>query len=118
MSGRIQYSPLVDSTSSLSLVLLPSLEISSLTAQGDDLTYERNDHELKIFLKEDLKKGDEQTFRIDYSGEMIANSGYDGYVGEEGAFMRPFAAHCSTSRPIRCIWAATLTASFTISKTR
>ena len=97
MACQVEFSirSLVDSTSSLSLVLLPVLEISSLTAQGDDLTYERNDHELKIFLKEDLKKGDEQTFRIDYSGVLISverGGWYDGYVGEEGVYMRTFAA--------------------------
>jgi hypothetical protein len=94
MSCQVEFSirNLVDNTSSLRLTLLPTLEISRLIAQGDDLTYERNGHELTIHLKKALNEGDEQTFRIDYSGEMIANSGYDGYVGEEGVFMRSFAA--------------------------
>ena len=97
MACQVEFSirSLVDNTSFLSLVLLPSLEISSLTAQGDDLTYERHYHELRIFLKEDLKKGDEQTFRIDYSGVLISvepSGWYDGYVGEEGVYMRTFAA--------------------------
>jgi len=94
ISCQVEFSirNLVDNTDSLILTLLPTLEISGIAAQGDDLTYERNGHELTIHLKKALNAGDEQTFRIDYSGEMIANSGYDGYVGEEGVFMRPFAA--------------------------
>lgn len=94
ISCQVEFSirNLVDNTNALILTLLPTLEISRITVQGDDLTYERNGHELTIHLKNALNEGDEQTFRIDYSGEMIANSGYDGYVGEEGVFMRPFAA--------------------------
>jgi len=94
ISCQVEFSirNLVDNTNSLILTLLPTLEISRLTAQGDDLAYERNGHELTIHLKKALNEGDEQTFRIDYSGEMIATSGYNGYVGEEGVFMRPFAA--------------------------
>jgi hypothetical protein len=94
ISCQVEFSirNLLDNTNSLRLTLLPTLEISKLTAQGEALTYERNGHELTIHLKKALNEGDEQTFRIDYSGEMIANSGYDGYVGEEGIFMRPFAA--------------------------
>jgi hypothetical protein len=94
ISCQVEFSirNLVDNTNSLILTLLPTLEISRLAAQEDDLTYERNGHELTIHLKKVLNEGDEQTFRIDYSGEMIANSGYDGYVGEKGIFMRSFAA--------------------------
>jgi len=95
ISCQVEFSirNLVDNTNSLILTLLPTLEISGITAQGDDLTYERNGHELTIHLKKALNARDEQTFRIDYSGEMIANSGYDGYVGEEGVFMRPSILH-------------------------
>ena len=94
MSGQVEFSirNLVDNTNSIILTLLPTLEISRLSAQGDDLTYTRNGIELTIYLKKALKKGDEQTFKIDYSGELVAHRGYDGYVGEEGVFMRPFAA--------------------------
>ena len=95
ISGQVEFSirNLVDNTKSITLTLLSTLEVSRLTTHGDDLTYERNGrHELTIHLKKTLNEGDEQTFRIDYSGEMIAHRGYDGYVGEEGIFMRPFAA--------------------------
>lgn len=99
MSCQVEFSirNLADNTDSISLALLPSLKISSITSEGDNLDYRRTSLrygvEVVMHLNKPLKKGEEQTFRMEYSGELIAESGgYDGYVGEEGVFMRTFAA--------------------------
>jgi hypothetical protein len=85
---------LIDELSSLTLVLHPTLEVENVSSSGETLVYDRDGVALKVSLKQTLQKGDEQTFKIDYQGELIAigpDGYYDGYIGEEGIFMRTFA---------------------------
>jgi len=93
---------LIDELSSLTFILHPTLEVGSVTSSGDALVCDRNGVALEVSLKQPLQKGDEQTLKVGYQGELIAigPDGYcDGYIGEEGVFMRTFAGwypYCTT----------------------
>ena len=84
----------------VAFALHPTLEVASVTAAGESLTFDRdtkdidqhgNGSVLNIHLGRPLQCDDELTFTLNYQGELIAgvDSRYDGYIGEEGIFISP-----------------------------